>query len=85
MKSSKDNSDFMSIIKPYLPEENLEMIDNISNMMNMMEMIKQMQAMSNETGEDNSMDFIKNMLSPEQQAMFEAMNQMYENEDENNE
>lgn len=78
--------DFFKIIKPYLPEENIEIIDNISNMMNMMEMMKQMQAMSNATGEDNSMDFLKNMLSPEQQAMFDTMNQMYEmneNEEEN--
>lgn len=79
------NTDFISIIKPYLPEENLEMFDNISNMMNMMEMMKQMQAMSNDTDADSSMDFLKNMLSPEQQAMFDAMNQMYDSNEESEE
>lgn len=78
-----ENPDFLSIVRPYLPEENLEMIDNISNMMNMMEMVRQMQAMNQENGEDSSMDFLKNMLSPEQQAMFDAMNQMYDSNDNN--
>ncbi len=79
-----ENPDFLSIVRPYLPEENLEMIDNISNMMNMMEMVRQMQAMNQATGEDSSMDFLKNMLSPEQQAMFDAMNQMYDDNDTSN-
>lgn len=82
VSANNEHSDFLSIIKPYLPEENLEMIDNISNMMNMMNMVRQMQEMSSATGEDNTMDFLKNMLSPEQQAMFDAMNQMYDMNDE---
>ncbi len=82
-ENASDNPYFMSIMRPYLPEENLKMIDNISNMMNMMEMIKQMQAMSDVAGDDsnNSMDFLKNMLSPEQQAMFDMMNAMYDTPD----
>lgn len=78
--SSEDTptGDFISKIKPYLPEENREMFDNISNMMNMMELMKTMSSM--EEG-NNSMDFLKNMLSPEQQSMFDMMNQMYEESD----
>lgn len=70
-----DSPDIVSIMKPYLPEENREMFDNISNMMNIMEM---MNTMSSMTGEEDSMDFLKNMLSPDQQAMFDTMNQMYD-------
>ncbi|MFI3171998.1 MAG: hypothetical protein R3Y58_06500 [Eubacteriales bacterium] len=80
----EDSADMFSMFKPYLPEESQGMFDNISNMMNMMEMMKQMQAMNeamnegsdDSTDNDSSMDFLKAMLSPEQQAMFESMSQM---------
>ncbi len=73
---SSDN--VFDTIKPYLSKENSEMIDNISNMMHMIEMVKQMQEVTSMNEGDSSMDFLKNMLSPEQQEMFEAMNQMYD-------
>ncbi len=69
------STDIFSTIKPYLPPENPEMFDTISNMRNIMEM---MNAMSESSDDNNSMDFLKNMLSPEQQAMFDTMNQMYD-------
>ncbi len=75
---SHEPSDMFSTIKHYLPEENRELFDNISNIMHMMEMMRQMQEVSNMSGEDSSMDFLKNMLSPEQQEIFNAMNQMYD-------
>lgn len=84
-ENTTDNPDFISLMKPYLPEENIQMIDNISNMMNMMELIKQMQVMSSTNEDDSStnhsMDFLKNILSPEQQAMFDMMNTMYDTPD----
>ncbi len=71
-----DSSNIFSALRPYIPAENANQIDNIMNMMNMMNMMKQMQAMNEASGDDQSMDFLKSMLSPEQQDMFETFNQM---------
>ena len=70
--------DIFSVIQPYLPPENQEMFHNISNMMHMMEIMNQMQAASGSDGDTNSFDMLKSMLTPEQQAQFEAMNQLFE-------
>lgn len=64
-------------IRPYLPSDIFESIDNILNMMNMMEMMKSM----SETNSSDSSEILKNMLSPEQQSMFDMYNTIFSNEE----
>lgn len=71
-------------LKPYMDPSEKEMMEQMSSMMNMMEMIQSMQAMSDSTSQDfgnfNPMDIMQNMLTPEQQEMFNMYNTMFENE-----
>lgn len=71
-------------LKPYMDPSEKEMMEQMSSMMNMMEMIQSMQAMSDSTSQDfgnfNPMDIMKNMLTPEQQEMFNMYNTMFESE-----
>lgn len=64
-------------IRPYLPSDIFDSIDNILNIMNMMEMMKSM----SETNSSDSSEILKNMLSPEQQSMFDMYNTIFSNEE----
>jgi hypothetical protein len=64
-------------IRPYLPSDIFDSIDNILNMMNMMEIMKCM----SETNSSDSSEILKNMLSPEQQSMFDMYNTIFSNEE----
>ena len=64
-------------IRPYLPIDVFDSIDNILNMLNMMEIMKSM----SETNSSDSSEILKNMLSPEQQSMFDMYNTMFSNEE----
>lgn len=74
-------------IRPYLPEQFSETLDNFLNMMNMMDLFRSFQDMQGSDSDDgfNPMDMMKNMLTPEQQGMFEMYNTMFEQEQENQE
>ena len=63
--------DMLNEIRPYLPQDIFDSIDNILNIMNMMEMMN--------TSDPNEM--LKNMLTPEQQSMFEMYNTMFSNDE----
>lgn len=69
--------DMLNEIRPYLPSEVFNSIDQILNMVNMMEMIKNM---SDESNSDPT-EMLKNMLTPEQQSMFEMYNTMFSSEE----
>lgn len=72
--------DVIQDLKPYMPPSASNSIDNILNMMSMMELFQGMYT-SNESGEDfDPMSMMKNMLTPEQQSMFEMYNDMFANE-----
>ena len=64
-------------IRPYLPIDVFDSIDNILNMLNMMEIMKSM----SETNSSDSSEILKNMLSPEQQSMFDMYNTIFSNEE----
>lgn len=82
-----DFPEFYNCIKGYCTEDERQKLEQIANMMNamagykeMMSMMEMMQQMSSETGDSDPMDMIKNMLSPEQQAMFDMFQNMEESE-----
>ncbi len=79
--------DILQDIRPYLPEQFSETLDNFINMMNMMDLFRSFQDMQDSDGDAgfNPMDMMKNMLTPEQQGMFEMYNTMLEQEQENQE
>lgn len=81
---SSSPSNILEGLKPYMNPAEKEMMEQMSNMMNMMEMVQNIQSMSEPSSEGpgafDPMDMIKNMLSPEQQEMFEMYNTMFENE-----
>lgn len=69
-------SDWIDEILPYLSPRESEMLESMRNMMNMMEMMQGMQEMSTEQNSSassglNPMDFLQNMLSPDQQELFQ--------------
>lgn len=59
-------------------EQILNMMDSMQQMKEMMSMMEMMQQMSSAGEEGDPMDMIKNMLSPEQQAMFDMFQNMEE-------
>ncbi len=69
--------DMLNEIRPYLPSDMFDSIDQMMNMMNMMEMMKNM----SEYSDSDPTDLLKNMLSPEQQSMFEMYNAMFSGEE----
>lgn len=53
-------------LKSYLPKSTMESFDNIMNMMNMMNMFQEMQ------GDFDFMSMMGDMLTPEQQEIFQS-------------
>lgn len=78
--------DIIDEIRPYLSETERNSIDSILNVFNMMQMLSTMEQMSSDAGTFNPMDMVKEMLTPEQQNMFEMYSTMFqENKDNQNE
>ena len=80
--SQSSQKGMLNDLKPYLDDQERNMMEQAENMMNIMEMVQQMQSMSDSSSgqEWNPMDLMKGMLSPEQQEMFDMYNNMFEQE-----
>ena len=76
-KQTHSTEQMLTEIRPYLPSDIFDSIDNILNMISMMEMMKTM----SEANTSDPTEMLKNMLSPEQQSMFEMYNTMFSNEE----
>lgn len=73
--------DIFEDLKPYIPSSASESIEQLLNMMNMMELLRDIYpSAENDSGFD-PMSMMKNMLSPEQQDMFDVYNDMFANSD----
>ncbi len=81
-KSFSSPLDIVDEIRPYLSEADRTSIDSILNVFNMMQMLETMEKMSG-TETFNPMDMVKEMLTPEQQTMFEMYNTMFQESDDN--
>lgn len=80
-KKSISPLEIIQEIRPYLPSQTSETLDTIVNMISMMELFDTFRGNS-ANGEDtdsgfNPMSMIKNMLTPEQQDMFDMYNTMF--------
>jgi len=67
-------------LKSYLPRSAMEAYDNILNMMNMVNMMNMFQDMQNSSdteAEFDPMSMMKDMLTPEQQDMFQMYQGMF--------
>ncbi len=72
-------------ILPYLSPKESEMFESMRSMMNIMEMMQMMQGMqtNQDTSESsglNPMDFLQNMLSPDQQELFRGYQHILDDE-----
>lgn len=80
--------DIFQDLRPFLPPAACDSIDNLMNMMSMMEMMQNMQKMQDmDRGETSGFGFdpmqmMQGMLTPEQQNMFDAYNNMFSPETE---
>ena len=82
-KGGKDISPdtILNDLKPYMNPDEQEMMEQMEGMKNMMEMMQQMQQA--QTGSENagessaSSDFLKGMMDPEQQNMFDMYNNIF--------
>ncbi len=66
--------DLINDFKPYLSEEDAEMMEQMSGVMQMMEMVQMTQNSEKNT---NPMDMMMSMMNPEQQEMFRTYNSMF--------
>ncbi len=76
-----DISKLFDSIKKYLDPKEAEMYENYINIINVMNMYNEMSSMfENDSSDDNNtnggfnMDILKSMLTPEQSAIFESLN-----------
>lgn len=75
-------ADIMDELRPFLPEKQRNFLDTIMNLLNMMEMASAMEHITSDkdghsgAGDWNPMDMMKEMLTPEQQSMFEMYSAM---------
>ena len=87
-KSFSSPLDIVDEIRPYLSEAERTSIDSILNVFNMMQMLEAMEKMSSQNNQSetetfNPMDMVKEMLTPEQQTIFEMYNTMFQENDDN--
>lgn len=72
-------------LKPYMNPEEQEMMEQMEGMKNMMDMMQQMQQTTDDSntpaghtdGDFAPFDFLKGMLDPEQQSMFDTYNHIF--------
>ena len=72
----------MDDLRPYLTKEACEMFDNMEQAVEMMQMMQGMQT-NKDTSESsglNPMDFLQNMLSPDQQELFRGYQHILDDE-----
>ncbi len=75
----------LSDLKPYMNPEEQEMMEQMEGMKNMMEMMQQMQQSQNVASDENTgsgsspLDFLKGIMDPEQQSMFDMYNDIFSN------
>lgn len=82
------SSHILDDLKPYMSASEMEMAEQMGSMMNMLEMVQCMQTMSDNTYDDpkskgaavNPMDILKNIMTPEQQDMFNMYSNMFDQE-----
>lgn len=79
-QTSRNAQDIMQGFKPYLPPSVCESIDNFENIMSMMELFQSFQNSSDSDSDFDPMSMMKEMLTPEQQNMFEMYNTMFDTE-----
>lgn len=83
-KETASPSAILEEIRPFLPEQTRNFLDSLLSIFNMMEMVSAMKDMmpaENEqsgAGSINPMDMMKEMLTPEQQDMFEMYRTMFQ-------
>lgn len=74
--------DILQEIKPYLPEQMSETFDTLLNAVTAMELFETFRETSDSDedtdSEFNPMSMMKNMLTPEQQGMFDMYNTMFQ-------
>lgn len=82
-----DSNSILEELKDFMKPEEREMMEQMKLFMNMMEMAQNMQAASEDSGEDTQgspgfqpMDLMKNMLSPEQQDMFDMYSSIFDSD-----
>ena len=76
--------DMLDELRPYLPEEDQNMLDTLLNMVEMFSGMENMTGNENghsDMGDINPMDIMKGMLKPEQQEMFEMYNSMFQEQE----
>lgn len=73
-----DAKDIIQELKPYMPPSACDSIENIQNMMNMMEMFQSFQETTDNESNFDPMSMMKDMLSPDQQNIFEMYNTMFD-------
>lgn len=73
--------DILQEIRPYLPNQTSETLDTMLNMMSMMELFETFRETSGQNPNADSgfdpMSMMKNMLTPEQQGMFDMYSTMF--------
>lgn len=77
-QTAHSTQDIIQEMKPYMPSSACESIDNILNLINMMELFQNMSASSDSDSDFDPMSMMQNMLTPEQQSMFEMYNTMFD-------
>lgn len=65
-------------LKPYMSSSEIEMAEQMDSMMNMLEMIRGMQSMSETDSAADPMNILKNIMTPEQQDMFDMYSNMFD-------
>lgn len=81
-KETSSPAGILDELRPYLPEQIRNSLDSILSAFNMVEMVSAMKEMApaedghSSAGGLNPMDMMKEMLTPEQQNMFEMYNAM---------
>lgn len=73
-----DAKDIIQELKPYMPPSACDSIENIQNMMGMMEMFQSFQETTDNESNFDPMSMMKDMLSPDQQNIFEMYNTMFD-------
>lgn len=75
-RSSMNKKDIFNEIKKFCPAQNLDIFEMMANMDNISEYMKIYETMNTPKEGQKQTDILKNFLTPEQQKMFEAYENM---------
>lgn len=81
-QKAHSTDDIIRDLKPYMSPSACESLENFQNIMSMMELFQSFQESSGSTSDFDPMSMMQNMLTPEQQSMFEMYNTMFSAENE---